>query len=499
VTTRLLIGHVIDRLAELPNDSVHCVVTSPPYYGLRDYGIAPQVWGGAPGCEHAWGGEVSRVKRRRTDNGLANTGNGGPETRLPGLAEAGYLSASQGAFCRRCNAWRGSLGLEPTPALFIEHMVAVFRQVRRLLRTDGTLWLNIGDSYAGSWGNQGRTEERGTQRAINGEILTPVHDGRYPDKQNCTGTIRTPGLKPKDLLGVPWMLAFALRDDGWWLRSEITWAKRAPMPESCTDRPTMATEKVFLLTKSARYFYDQEAVKEEASTQDRGNGQDYGGFVKKDRLRRGVRESTGDTMLSHSATDSQWTPASGRNMRNWWLLGPEPFAQAHFATFPSEIPRRAILAGTSERGVCPKCGAPWERVVVKAPTPGQSWNDHTTDLQKGAGGHRGDKPTGTAAREGYYAKRAAGGDQTIGWRASCSCAAGDPRPATVLDPFFGAGTAGLVADQLRRDCIGIELNPQYAEMAERRIVDDAPLFAAIAADHRQAQAVRVDPLLDFGP
>ena len=305
---KILVGHVLDRLADLSDESVHCCVTSPPYYGLRDYGIEPQVW---------------------------------------------------------ADGWRGSLGLEPTPALYVEHMVAVFREVKRVLRNDGTLWVNIGDSYAG---------------------------------------VKAAGCKPKDLLGMPWMLAFALRDDGWWLRSEITWAKRAPMPESVTDRPGCATEKVFLLAKSARYFYDAEAVKEEQSE---GTIERFGN--------NGSPRQPGPK--SHSAIASEVRSNSSfaspvgvlangkRNMRNWWLLGPEPFSEGHFATFPTEIPRRAILVG------CPPGG-------------------------------------------------------------------------TVLDPFFGAGTTGLVADQLQRDCTGIELNPDYATMAVSRVRQDNSLFTQIvmAAD-----------------
>ena len=215
MTVRIMVGHVLDQLALLPDESVHCVVTSPPYYGLRDYGIEPQVWGGA---------------------------------------------------------WRGSLGLEPTLALYLDHMTAVFREVRGVMRKDATCWLNMGDSYCAAQG--------GRQAAIgelpkDGKTRFASNKAKAREDVDVTGwahgahgkRVTLPansGLKPKDLMLIPSRLAIRLQDDGWWVRSDIAWCKKAPMPESCTDRPTSAWEHVFLLTKSARYFYDAEAVKEEA-------------------------------------------------------------------------------------------------------------------------------------------------------------------------------------------------------------------------------------------
>lgn len=393
MTTRIMRGHVLDRLRDLPDNSVHCVVTSPPYWGLRDYKIPPQVW---------------------------------PD------------------------GWAGALGLEPAPALYIAHLVEIFREVRRVLRRDGTLWLNIGDSYATGAGKAN----------IAGGDMRVAWQGRTTQPNRMP----LPGLKPKDLIGIPWMLAFALRDDGWWLRSEITWAKRAPMPESVTDRPTSATEKVFLLTKSARYFYDAEAVKEDASEDSAKNGYSVpkGGF---------------SANAKHANTDQPAFRAivERRNMRNWWLLGPAPFPEAHFATFPPEVPRRAILAGTSERGVCAQCGAPWARLLRKI-----------TDYD----GQRADALVYTGSAYAYPQSAPRGparnfgepSAETLGWRATCRCAAEAPIPATVLDPFLGSGTTALVADRLGRDCIGIELSADYAAMAEGRVRGDAPLLVQLAAD-----------------
>jgi DNA modification methylase len=466
MTTRIITGNCRTVLAALPAESVHCVVTSPPYWGLRDYSTEPQVWGGDADCEHDFPNAQPDQQKR---------GEKRPELTGGGCAVWSTrdctTKAGGGAFCRRCNAWRGSLGLEPTPALYIDHMVAVFREVRRVLRKDGTLWLNIGDSYHNFRTHmQGGQPPQGFHKDKKGQ---PKRHGQ-PEIRGSNRASRFEGIKEKDLIGIPWMLAFALRADGWWLRSEITWAKRAPMPESITDRPTGATEKVFLLTKSARYFYDQEAVLEPHSREwfNESVGAEY--MTAKDgRIDGGKLKGNGNP--------------SGRNMRNWWLLGPEPFAEAHFATFPTEIPRRAILAGTSQKGVCPKCGAPWERIVEKKFTP---QTDVSAD--RGVRGALDQKPMDERNTwEGF--PRGTTDAQTIGWRPTCDCDACDeypreswgpfqPMPATVLDPFGGAGTVGLVADRLRRHAILIELNPDYAEMARRRIEDDAGMFADVAAE-----------------
>jgi DNA modification methylase len=467
MTVRIITAHVMDGLRQLADESLHCCVTSPPYYGLRSYGAAPQVWGGDPDCSHCWGDLLPPRPGRGNKPGDLSTSS----LTNPQRQDIVPRATDSGAFCH-CGAWRGDLGLEPTLELFIQHLVEVFREVRRVLRKDGTLWLNIGDSYAGS-GMTGGTKSK------EGSVGRP---GRM-FHGNRRDTV--PGCKQKDLLMIPAQLALALRADGWWLRSEIVWAKRAPMPESCTDRPTCAHEKIYLLSKSKTYYYDAEAVKEEADSP-------------RERSFRGA------AYLNHSGIDSNSTakplqPVDGntlstttRNMRNWWLLGPEPFPEAHFATFVSEIPRRAILAGTSAKGVCPKCGAPWVRVVETSrrdtrPNASSKYGSLAEDI----------RATGSGNVAFGLARRTEATVETIGWRPSCSCDAGDyntdcratvdideafkPIPATVLDPFLGSGTTALVADQLGRDCIGIELAPSYAEMARRRIADDAGMFLQMAA------------------
>jgi DNA modification methylase len=386
-------------MATMPAGSVQCCVTSPPYFGLRDYGHD------------------------------------------------------------------GQIGLEPTPDEFVAAMVAVFREVRRVLRDDGTCWLNLGDSYAGSWGNQGRKETRGTQRPVNGGMLTPVHDGRFPANGSNTGKIPDgSGLKPKDLIGIPWMVAFALRADGWFLRSEIIWAKKNPMPESVTDRPTKAHEQVFLLTKRPTYFYDAAAVAEEGTGRSPGNKTHKGVTAFDD---GDAHHRTKGGLLNVGASET-------RNRRSVWHIASQPFSGSHFATMPPDLAEICIKAGTSERGQCPHCAAPWQRVVE---TERFSSRPNCRPV-----GTRGNQPSLTASmgqpQQGSRGVRTA----TTGWAASCVCPAHQPVPQMVLDPFGGAGTTALVADRLQRNATIIELNPAYAELARNRVNDEAGMFAPVAAE-----------------
>lgn len=447
----ILVGHALERLRELPDESVHCCVTSPPYFGLRAYGTEPQTWDdNDPACAHAWGDEGKSGQRQR--NGAAGGIYEGRDANK--LADNVTLNPATGSFCKWCGAWRGELGLEPTPELYVDHLVAVFREVRRVLRADGTLWLNVGDSYAndGKWGGH-----------TGGKHVNALH--ALPIGRNKRHT----GLKPKDLTGVPWMLAFALRADGWYLRSDIIWSKPNPMTESVMDRPTKSHEYVFLLSKSERYYYDYAAVAEPVTqgslrryaspTPITISGQFKGSPVEKRYQDEGKKINGLDR------------PAN-RNMRSVWSISTHPYAEAHFATFPPALIEPPILAGTSEWGVCATCGAPWERIVEKGDTSDVGKSDGAKikpeDLPKGSIASR------TAMRrlgQAYQNKRANDPDKTVGWEPSCDCGS-DPVPATVLDPFGGAGTTGVVADRLGRSSVLVELNPEYAEMARNRMVRD---------------------------
>jgi hypothetical protein len=275
-------------------------------------------------------------------------------------------------------------------------------------------------------------------------------------------------LQPKQDLGMPWRFARALQDDGWILRSPIIWAKPNPMPESCTDRPTSAHEHVFLMTKAARYFYDQEAIREPVSPYNNGRGVNvplcdgYNG----DRMRNGPTQAT-----------RQYDTIKGANARNWWVIPTHAFPEAHFATYPPELVERCIRAGTSERGCCAACGAPWVRVTEHNGYTESSSHNYAPCPNKGLLGATGNRAA-NMTRDGFTPNRNRI-TTTTGWRASCQCAAGDPVPCTVLDPFLGSGTTALVSDRLRRNAIGIDLSLTYADMAQRRIEQDAGMFAEL--------------------
>jgi DNA modification methylase len=430
----LYVGDCRDVLPTLPAASVQCVVTSPPYWGLRDYGTA--TWdGGDPACDHKAGSDYG--EKSDTNRGAIR---GGPFKER----------------CGKCGARRidQQLGLEATPEEYVARMVAVFREVRRVLRDDGTLWLNMGDSYAS--GEVGRHD--------NGSPACDDWD-RRKDFGGRQQTRLTTGLKPKDLVGIPWRLAFALQANGWFLRSDIVWSKPNPMPESVTDRPTKAHEYVFLLSKAARYYYDADAVREPAEY---GFRPTKGGNIY-DRVGNG----TSAPVKTPGVLTYGGDPSTGRNLRSVWTIPSAPFPDAHFATFPPALASRCIQAGSSAKGCCRACGAPWARQVERARR-----YDHVTTLPgKQAGGPYAAQ-TGNGAgthdvRHGVYSSAT-----TTGWQPSCSCTACPPVPCTVLDPFAGSGTVGMVAEQLGRHATLIELSPTYTQMARTRTAQRGLFTAA---------------------
>ena len=298
-------------------------------WGLRDYKTEPQVWD-APtqACEHEW--EMERIVKK---------GNAGRDSSTLVGTQTAELSKSannHGCFCQRCGAWRGNLGLEPTPELYVSHLVQVFREVKRVLRHDGTLWLNLGDSYSAASTHKGHNKA-----------------GIHAHGEECGKSLRgdkadfIDGLKPKDLVGVPWMLAFALRADSWYLRSEIIWAKGisfcptysgSVMPESCQDRPTRSHEYVFLLTKSADYFYDADAVAEPLSRPNEGKRKTPARFGGADKFRESFKQSR-----LHSGNEYRGTPSGKRNLRSVWTINPKPYKGSHFACFPPALLRPMIV------------------------------------------------------------------------------------------------------------------------------------------------------------
>ncbi|MFH0900058.1 MAG: site-specific DNA-methyltransferase [Pseudomonadota bacterium] len=379
MTHRIIQGHTLNVLRRLPDGSVNCIVTSPPYWGLRDYKTAPIVWDGSVECKHAW--------------------------------------SDASTFCSRCNAWRGSLGGEPIPELYVQHLAAIFREVYRVLRSDGTLWLNLGDCYAANRSYQVGSTKGGAKHSPAQE-----HEGsRVPD-----------GLKPKDLIGIPWRVAFALQAGGWFLRSDVIWAKGTSgqgdntkrleeacaevgldaamaqrlietfdpyvgncMPEAVRDRPTKSHEYLFLLTKQKSYYYDKNVVAEEAVTcapvvpwTARKCDQSY---LPTD-MQQGIG-GHGFPAKERPIGVAGYSAGNKRNLRSVWTIPTKPFRGAHFAVMAPKLAETCIKAGCPAHGV-------------------------------------------------------------------------------VLDPFSGAATTGVAAIKLGRSYVGIELNHEYVKLSERRLVEE---------------------------
>ena len=334
MTYRLFLGSA--RSVPIADESVQCVVTSPPYWGLRQYaGEQRETWGGDPEHAHEWG-----ILGRAHRPGQVPDGKHQHEE-----AVASGQNAGSGQFCA-CGAWYGALGLEPTPEMYVEHIVAIFREVRRVLRKDGTLWLNLGDSYAASPGQRKDTDAAGAkQQSKRGSTSVGSHD--------------IIGLPAKNLVGVPWRVAFALQADGWILRSDIIWAKPNAMPESVTDRPTKAHEYLFLLSKSQTYYYDADAIREPAG-EFHAAGKNNRADVDRD-VSHGTRKQDALGKNTYTGFNDRWRDkqVDGRNKRTVWTIATQPYAGAHFATFPEALVEPCILAGSAPGDVVldPFCGS----------------------------------------------------------------------------------------------------------------------------------------------
>jgi len=367
--------------------SVHTIVTSPPYYGLRNYNVD------------------------------------------------------------------GQIGLEVTPDEYIANLVAVFSECKRILRDDGTLWVNIGDSYNGSAPNQS---------GQNG-----YNDGRENrDKRYSTGGVN--GLKPKDLIGIPWMLAFALRADGWYLRQDIIWAKPNPMPESVKDRCTKSHEYIFLLSKSAKYYYDNEAVKEPVSDVSMKRAE-YGWNCDRPSTKNG---SMGGEGIHTEKMGSRFVDPAGRNKRDVWTVTTKPYKGAHYATFNPELIKPCILAGAPET-CCAECGAPYERVAEVISKPDRD-NQEVRENRVGVipGRDKASRMNSKNMESIVYEHK--------GYQPTCDCNAGTSS-GIVFDPFVGSGTTVATAIQLGRKGIGLDLSLTYlCENAKDRIkAEMLPLLTLI--------------------
>ena len=606
------------NLHQLADQSVQMIATSPPYYGLRAYAgeqgvewpevtfrlnewVEPTTVAGCdPNCAHEWGGY-------RTP-GIS----GGPNPKQDSNRGA-HHTGGDAAYCAKCGGWRGGLGMEPNPVAFIGHLILCLREWRRVLRDDGTIWVNLGDSYAsggskrgGAYGISGTTPEdsqvrdsssqsqrdaypdqvRRTSRtdrqsvpmqapspssptlahteserghlptsdsvrqasrsanAIQGQAPVPSHANGQPhafqestldesslqlqedfrqshnpsaspfdvrslpastqDSVHTTASRRetqtygdaTQGQrydteyteaidgasvdhisgtasgslsyldysttlhhaqsnpKPKDLLGIPWLFAIAARADGWYLRSDIIWAKPNPMPESVTDRPTKSHEYVFLLSKSQRYFWDAEAVREDLkqSTLDR---YEYGWNGVDDDGSNGSRTGSAFKKMKAGATMGEVMGTAGRNIRTVWTIATQPTPFAHFATWPEKLVQTMIRAGSSERGACPHCGKAWVRQVERTQYEPEAVEAGVRFVDES----RGDKVRKLSGKDYNASVRVLG--ET--WQPACTCPAHEPVPCVVLDPFNGSGTTGKVAVRLGRAYVGVDISHEYLD------------------------------------
>lgn len=373
---KLICGDVLETLKRGQSESIQCVVTSPPYFRLRNYDV------------------------------------------------------------------EGQIGLEETPEEYVEKLVEVFREVRRVLRDDGTLWLNLGDSYNGSGGAGGDYNAGGLKEG------QPKYKGS-----------NVANIKPKDLIGIPWMCAFALRADGWYLRSDIIWGKSNPMPESVKDRPTRSHEHIFLLSKNKKYFYDSEAIREEAAASSLARISQKN-FANQTGGEKDYRNGTNPNRSARKTLEN-FAKNPGRSKRDVWTLASKPYREAHFAVFPEALVEPMVLAGTSEHGACAKCGAPWQRILDKGSPVQQHWKPASQEKMAAAQGQHG---ASSVLNTGYIYPQI-----TVGWQPTCTCDYDQVRPCWVLDPFCGSGTTGVVALRHSRKFIGIDLKPEYIELAENRI------------------------------
>jgi len=387
---KILQGDCIESLKKLKDESVNTCITSPPYWGLRDY-----------------------------------------------------------------NGEEKQLGLEDTPEEFVDNLVKVFKEVKRVLRDDGTVWLNLGDTYSSH--KDCKSTPQSLAKGMQSEVAHVIEKGKSVSRN--TKKLKAAGLKNKDLIGIPWRVALALQQDGWYLRQDIIWHKPNPMPESVKDRCTKAHEYIFLLSKNVKYYFDNEAIKEDAVRAGKiPKGKKYSSELADDKIGgKHTRETLNEKPV-----------APKRNKRSVWTVTTKPFKGAHFATFPIDLIEPCVSAGCPEK-ICVDCGEPYKRVMQK---PKQL----EVDRNKRSG--LDDRKVGGVLDK--YNRENPPID--LGVQKQCDCETNETKAGTVLDPFAGSGTTGIVAANHARNSVLLELNEEYIKIAKKRIKEQAGMFAEVYED-----------------
>jgi DNA modification methylase len=397
---KILHGDCIESLKSLEDQSVNTCITSPPYYGLRDYGTADWIKGNID-CDHTY--HVASAYNKNFNERWGNpSGNRKQESERHNVE---YKKE-----CKKCGAQRKDkqLGMEDTIEEFTENLVTVFKEVKRVLRDDGTVWLNLGDSYS----------------------------------------------KKQQLIGAPWRVALALQDDGWYLRQDIIWNKPNAMPESIKNRCTKAHEYIFLLSKNKKYYYDNEAIKEDCVGKDERKWAD-------------TYDIQGDTNAGIKRTkryskDNDFK----RNRRSVWTVTTKPFKGAHFATFPKDLIEPCVLAGCPEK-MCCDCGEPYQRQMKKTGEFQRRWSKTIATAE-------GSPHEGQSSMQNIY--------EDLGLQKQCDCETNETKGGIVLDPFGGSGTTGIVAANNNRNAILLELNAEYIELAKARIEKEIGMFVELKVE-----------------
>lgn len=367
IINTIIQGHVLNVLKQIPDESIHMCITSPPYWGLRNYSTNPQTWDGDKDCDHEWVEEIT--SRPNASGGRSNKlflKRKGKENFQEHVDYHNRISKSN--FCIKCDAWIGELGSEPTYQLYINHLMQIFDEIKRILTKDGNCWVNLGDSYAGS--NQGSGTKNPTKKQASNRGTN------YMNTPNHKSLLSKTDIKSKSLIGIPDRFKITMIDNGWICRNDIVWHKPNQMPSSVKDRFTVDYERIFFFTKNKKYYFEQQF-----------ENQNWNGQSGKKNCRN---NEVGRSDDANRSMNSGGVNSKGRNKRCVWSINTQPLKDAHFAVFPSDLVETPILAGCPDNGI-------------------------------------------------------------------------------VLDPFMGSGSTALKALELNKNYIGIELNPEYIEIAERRI------------------------------